>query len=96
MSDDEGWLTHLSTGVLSHFQITSANLLHHKGKAKALNSLLWCGLFIFSVGYSVYEIAKFLSVKDLVFLIHYLAFYLVGYSPDKWYERKTIPQNTQA
>ena len=66
------------------------------GDDQKRNSLLWCGLFIFSVGYSVYEIAKFLSVKDLVYLIHYLAFYLVGYSPDKWYERKTIPQNTQA
>ena len=66
------------------------------GDDQKRNSLLWCGLFIFSVGYSVYEIAKVLSFKDLVYLIHYLAFYLVGYSPDKWYERKTIPQNTQA
>ena len=52
------------------------------------NSLIWCALFIFSVGYSVYEIAKFLTLKDLVFLIHYLAFYLIGYSPDKWYDRE--------
>ena len=37
MPDDEGWLTHLSSGVLSHFQITSANPLHHKGKAIELN-----------------------------------------------------------
>ena len=36
----------------------------------------------------VYEIAKFLTLKDLVFLIHYLAFYLIGYSPDKWYDRE--------
>ncbi len=52
------------------------------------NSLIWCALFIFSVGYSVYEIAKFLTLKDLVFLIHHLAFYLIGYSPDKWYDRE--------
>ena len=53
------------------------------------NSLLWCGFFLFSVGYSVYEVAKVLSLSDLVFLLLYLSFYLVGYSPDKWYERKT-------
>lgn len=52
------------------------------------NSLLWCGLFLFSVAYSVYEVAKILSLRDLVFLILYLSFYLVGYSPNKWYERK--------
>ncbi len=23
-----------------------------------------------------------------MFLVHYLAFYLVGYSPDKWYGRR--------
>ena len=40
MPDDEGWLTHLSSGVMSHFQITSANLLHHKGKAKAFKPSL--------------------------------------------------------
>ena len=33
-------------------------------------------------------VAKVLSLKDLVFLVHYLAFYLVGYSPDKWYGRR--------
>ena len=53
------------------------------------NSLLWCGLFLFAVGYSVYEIAEFLSLMDAAFLLLYLCFYLVGYSPDKWYERKT-------
>ena len=52
------------------------------------NSLLWCGFFLFSVGYSVYEVAKVLSLSDLVFLLLYLSFYLVGYSPEKWYERK--------
>ncbi len=59
------------------------------------NSLIWCGLFIFSVGYSVYEIAKFLTFKDLVFLINYLTFYLVGYSPDKWYDRRKTRENTE-
>ncbi len=52
-------------------------------------SLLWCGLFLFAVGYSVYEIAEFLTLRDAVFLLLYLSFYLVGYSPDKWYERRT-------
>ena len=52
------------------------------------NSLLWCGLFLFAVGYSVYEIAEFLTLRDAVFLLLYLSFYLVGYSPEKWYERK--------
>ena len=52
------------------------------------NSLVWCLLFLFAVAYSVYEVAKVLSLKDLVFLVHYLAFYLVGYSPDKWYGRR--------
>ena len=52
------------------------------------NSLLWCGFFLFSVGYSVYEVAKVLSLSDLVFLLLYLSFYLVGYSPNKWYERR--------
>ena len=52
------------------------------------NSLLWCGLFLFAVGYSVYEIAEFLSLMDAAFLLLYLCFYLVGYSPEKWYERK--------
>ena len=52
------------------------------------NSLLWCGLFLFSVGYSIYEVAKVLSLSDLVFLLLYLSFYLVGYSPNKWYERR--------
>jgi hypothetical protein len=66
------------------------------GVDRKKNSLLWCGIFIFSVGYSVFEVAKYLSFRNLAFLIHYLALYLVGYSPDKWYERKTIPQNTQA
>ncbi len=65
------------------------------GDDRKRNSLLWCGLFIFSVGYSVYEVSKYLSVKDLVFLIHYLVFYLLGYSPDRWYEGKK-PQNVQA
>ena len=58
------------------------------------DSLAWCGIFIFAVGYSVYEIAKFLTVKDLVFLINYLVFYLVGYSPDKWYNRGKTREST--
>ena len=65
------------------------------GVDRKRNSLLWCGLFIFAVAYSVYEVAKILTIKDLMFLIHYLAFYLVGYSPDKWYEQKRIPQNEE-
>ena len=60
------------------------------------NSLLWCGIFLFSVGYSVYEVAKVLSLSDLVFLLLYLSFYLVGYSPDKWYERKSIKARDDA
>ena len=61
------------------------------------DSLLWCGIFLFAVAYSVYEIAHYyLSLRDLVFLILYLGFYLLGYSPDKWYERKKIPENTNA
>ena len=66
------------------------------GVDRKKNSLLWCGIFIFSVGYSVFEVAKYLSFRDLAFLIHYLVFYLAGYSPDKWYERKTIPQDALA
>ena len=58
------------------------------GDGQKKNSLLWCGLFLFSVGYSVYEVAKVLSLSDLVFLLLYLSFYLVSYSPEKWYERK--------
>ena len=49
MPDDEGWLTHLSSGVLSHFQITSANPLHHKGKAKAFKPSLIYYYFQFDV-----------------------------------------------
>ena len=58
------------------------------GDNRKRNSLLWCGLFIFSVGYSVYEVLSFFSVRDLVFILLYLSFYLTGYSPDRWYERK--------
>ena len=66
------------------------------GDDRKRNSLLWCGLFLFSVGYSVYEVAKILSLSDLVFLLLYLSFYLVGYSPDKWYERKSIKARDDA
>ena len=59
------------------------------GDSQKKNSLLWCGLFLFSVAYSVYEIAEFLTLRDAVFLLLYLSFYLVGFSPDKWYERRT-------
>jgi hypothetical protein len=42
MWNDEGWLTHLSAGVVSQSEIPSANHLHHKGKAKAVTpSLLY-------------------------------------------------------
>ena len=47
MPDDEGWLTHLSSGVMSHFQITSANLLHHKGKSEGFQTLAYILLFQF-------------------------------------------------
>ncbi len=50
------------------------------------DSIIWCCLFLVAVGYSVYEVAKILSLMDLVFLTLYLSFYLVGYSPEKWYE----------
>ncbi len=59
------------------------------------NSLVWCGVFIFATAYSVYEVAKILTIKDLVFLTLYLSFYLVGYSPDKWYKRKKVQESTE-
>ena len=60
---------------------------------KKRDSLIWCGVFIFATGYSVYEIAKVLSIKDLVFLTLYMSFYLVGYSPNKWYKRKKVQES---
>ena len=58
------------------------------GNRQNRNSLLWCGIFIFAVGYSVYEVLSTFSFRDLLFILLYLSFYLTGYSPDKWYERK--------
>ena len=66
------------------------------GDDKNRNSLIWCGLFIVSTILSVFEIANYFSVKNLMLLIQYLPFYLVGYSPDKWYERKKVPNEAQA
>ena len=59
------------------------------------NSLIWCGILIFATGYSVYEVAKYLTDRDVIFLTLYLSFYLVGYSPDKWYKRKKVQESTE-
>ncbi len=67
-----------------------------RGNDRNRNSLIWCGLFIVAVIISVYEIAEVLSMRDLMLLVLYLSFYLVGYSPDKWYEGKKIPKETPA
>lgn len=58
------------------------------GDRRKRNSLVWCFVFIFSVAYSVYEVLSYFSDRDLVFILLYLSFYLTGYSPDRWYERK--------
>ena len=34
MQENEGWLTHLSAGVVSQFQIPSANHLHYKANRR--------------------------------------------------------------
>ena len=41
MQNDEGWLTHLSTGVGAQLEIPSANHLHHKGKSEGCNTLAY-------------------------------------------------------
>ena len=69
---------------------------HLYGSDRNRNSLIWCGLFIVATGLSVYEIAEVLSLRDLLHLVLYLSFYLVGYSPDKWYGRKNVQAGTQA
>ena len=58
------------------------------------NSLIWLGLFILATGYSVFEIVNYLTIRMLIHLILYLALYLVGYSPDKWYKRKKVQEST--
>ena len=36
--EDEGWLTHLSPGVVSQSEISSANHLHHKRRVETLKA----------------------------------------------------------
>jgi hypothetical protein len=38
MKDDEGQLTHLSSGVVSQLEITLANHLHHKKRAETFKA----------------------------------------------------------
>ncbi len=57
----------------------------------------WYGYpWLYSAGIAEVQEKADLSLRDLVFLILYLGFYLLGYSPEKWYERKKIPENTNA
>ena len=41
MQNNEGWLTYLSTGVESQFQIPLANHLHHKEKRRLFKTLAY-------------------------------------------------------
>lgn len=50
--------------------------------------LIWVFLFIFAVGYSVWEVLRYYNDMKIIFIALYLGFYIAGYAPEKWYKTK--------